>query len=556
MAPTDFDNKAADIITYVGVPLAVLGLVPILYNFLATLITLYKVKRKLRLNHVATTTTRSDIVNRVIEVEFPRYAVTPKRCIAPASRKLSARQSRIDGGSWTIFEWEKQEVGGKIQRIQYPTQIRQPQVEVDFAELVAYLHSLGAIPDEQGWKRLRSSGLWMPKGLSLMNSPDGSQKALVIASLDDSDGNLSLAATPNWSPNWIPKGSSFQPPNVVRLVPRTAGGPVITAGEVIVASECSQETADSKSPEELRKKKPDSREVPLDSPQKKSDGDDSKAAIVCEISTGGLSNAHWQASNSPTSTASHHVLDIEHLRTRDESLDGSWFASAATAYRTTSKTILWGYTIPDEILSFAKRATVPCGVLVLLGIADDSETPDWATRYDAQDAEGEHFFDRIAERRLAARAEASMSPNQRRAAAMHEQVRLEDQSRATRTHEALQSPRWDATRVAEHALRWLKPHDHRGRPVSLEDTAGSILHSMVLDREFSSSICAMLDLWKAWVDKEGMKGSDLAYLQEAPEVFAQASLLVTLVKDSVTGSQQMLVDLQACVRTWKTVRLG
>ena len=139
---------------------------------------------------------------------------------------------------------------------------------------------------------------------------------------------------------------------------------------------------------------------------------------------------------------------------------------------------------------------------------------------------------------------------------VHEQVRLEDQSRATRTQEALQSPRWDATRVAENTLRWLKPHDYRGRPVSLEYTAGSILHRMVLDREFSSSICAVLDLWKAWVYNGGMRGSDLACLQEAPEVFAQASLLVALLKDAATGSQQMLVDLQACVRTWKTVRLG
>lgn len=65
MASTDPDNKAADVITYVGVPLAVLGLVPILYNSLATLITLYKIKRKLRINSVAVTTTRGDIVNRV-----------------------------------------------------------------------------------------------------------------------------------------------------------------------------------------------------------------------------------------------------------------------------------------------------------------------------------------------------------------------------------------------------------------------------------------------------------------------------------------------------------
>lgn len=139
---------------------------------------------------------------------------------------------------------------------------------------------------------------------------------------------------------------------------------------------------------------------------------------------------------------------------------------------------------------------------------------------------------------------------------MYEQVRLEDQSRAVRTHEAFQSPRWDASRVAEYSLRWLKNHDHLGGTVSLDDTAGAILHRMVLDRKLSSSVCAALDLWKAWVGNEVMRGSDLAALQEAPEVFAQASLLVALIKDAASGGQQTLVDLQACVRTWKTVRFG
>lgn len=139
---------------------------------------------------------------------------------------------------------------------------------------------------------------------------------------------------------------------------------------------------------------------------------------------------------------------------------------------------------------------------------------------------------------------------------VHDQVRLEDKSRASRTHEALQSPRWDATRIAEHALRWLKNRDYLGGPASLEAIAGAILHRMVLDREFSSSICAVLDPWKAWVDNGGMRGSDLSAMQEAPEMFAQAILLVALVKDAAMGNQQTLVDLQACVRTWKTVRLG
>lgn len=427
MAPADPDNKPADIITYVGVPLTVLGLVPIIYNFLSTLLTLFKIKRKLRLNNVEFKTTRSDIVNRVIEVEFPRYAVTPKSRLAPVSTQLSAQRSKLDGGSWTTFEWEKREVGIKIQRIQYPSQLRQPQVDVDFGELVSYLHSLGAIPDRKGWKRLRSSGLWTPKGLSLMNSPDGSQKALVVASLDDSDGNLSLSATVDWSPAWVPERSSFQPPDVVRLPSPTAKGPVVTAGSAIEAPGCSKKTAGSSSSKDLREQSGDSPEKSLGASKRNANAS-SDGSVVCHLSSCGLSEAHVLTSSPLAPAATHDVQNIEHLRVRDGSTEGVWFASAATAYGATTKTILWSYTIPSDILSFARNATVPCGVLVLLGIASNSETPEWATRRSAHDDEGGLYLDRLAEKRLAAQAEARMSPEQRRATSS-ERKRTEQRQR-------------------------------------------------------------------------------------------------------------------------------
>jgi hypothetical protein len=40
--------SAPDIITYIGVPLAVLGVLPIIYNTISTLATLAKVRRMLR----------------------------------------------------------------------------------------------------------------------------------------------------------------------------------------------------------------------------------------------------------------------------------------------------------------------------------------------------------------------------------------------------------------------------------------------------------------------------------------------------------------------------
>ncbi len=66
--------SAPDVITYIGVPLAVLGVLPIIYNTVITLVTLAKVRRMLRHGRLAGNA-RGDVVNHVIEVELPRYTM-------------------------------------------------------------------------------------------------------------------------------------------------------------------------------------------------------------------------------------------------------------------------------------------------------------------------------------------------------------------------------------------------------------------------------------------------------------------------------------------------
>lgn len=140
------DNRTSpsDIITYVGVPLAVLGVLPILYNTAVTLAALSRIKRMLRRGQLRALT-RSDVVNRVIEVELPRYAVTPLDRFEQRGEywTLSRCPSGIPGGSWTTFNWRANATGVRTQRVEYADQLRQPQVEVAFCELVSYLLDLG-----------------------------------------------------------------------------------------------------------------------------------------------------------------------------------------------------------------------------------------------------------------------------------------------------------------------------------------------------------------------------------------------------------------------------
>ncbi|KAI0129562.1 hypothetical protein BJ170DRAFT_719522 [Xylariales sp. AK1849] len=564
MSASDSGYSATDIITYIGVPLAVLGVLPILYNTVATLAALSKIKRMLRHSKL-TALTRSDVVNRVIEVELPRYAVTPWDRFSQRADywQLSREPSLIPGGSWTTFNWKTNTIGLKTQRVEYADQLRQPQVEIAFDELVSYLLDLGAIPDAHGWKLLRSTGLWTPMGCSLMRSPGG-HKALSIAPLDDSDGHLSLAV--NWSSSWTTRDFSSLPPYWIRLPPLPPARPG-TAGSG--KGSTSQEITDAAGTEEPKRKDSLPKES-LDSIQKQAHAN-SNAAIICQISVDGLVTALSQETNIVNAASTPQNLYIEHLRTRSGKLDGVWFSSAVTAYGTTSQTVLWNYKIPDEILNFSRRDTVPCGVLALLGVVDESQTPEWATHYDKGLEAHELFSRRSTESRIAKQAEDKLPHDQRQIAIGHrmqremhqrmqdmrDSIRIDSQRREARAFEALQSPKWDAKLVAEHNLRWLKNRRNIDDSAVLKDEVGTLLHRMVLDGEFASSICKMLDLWKAWADNGGMRKSDYAEVEVAQETFAQASLLVAMIKDTTTALEGTLaIDLQECMRIWRTVRLG
>lgn len=152
---------------------------------------------------------------------------------------------------------------------------------------------------------------------------------------------------------------------------------------------------------------------------------------------------------------------------------------------------------------------------------------------------------------------------------VNDKMRLVNQRKETRNSEALQSPRWDAKLVAEHSLRWLQARGHGGHTaggadadaaataVSLKDAVGMLLHRMVLDGLFASSVCRTLDLWKAWADNGGMRKSDHAALLDAREAFAHASLLVAVIRDTTVAHEGTLsTDLQDCMSLWRTVRLG
>lgn len=140
---------------------------------------------------------------------------------------------------------------------------------------------------------------------------------------------------------------------------------------------------------------------------------------------------------------------------------------------------------------------------------------------------------------------------------VRDQMRLTNQRRETRQTEALNSPKWDAKLVAQHSLTWLKDRDEVPASLKVKDAVGELLHRMVLDGEFTTAVCRMLDLWKSWAEIGGMKKADFHVLQDETATFAQATLLIAMINDTSTALEGTLsTDLQDCLRMWKRVRLG
>ncbi|KAK3401609.1 hypothetical protein B0T20DRAFT_402167 [Sordaria brevicollis] len=602
VVPSSGSPSATDIITYIGIPLAVLGVLPILYNTTLTLFTRSKIHRLLRLSRL-TGLTRSDIINRVIEVDLPRYAVKPFDRFLNRDEywSVSEHQSTIPGGSWTTFNWRTNTIGLTTQRVEYADQLRQPQVEVSFDELVAYLLDLGAVPDPQGWRLLRATGLWTPVGSALMVAPGrgteddddgdegkGGEKVLSVGPLEGADGHLSLRV--RWKEEWTVRGWRDLPPYWVRLPAplilreETEGGETGSVRKLVSLDDVGQEEG---------------------MPGPKDNTSSDYGPITCHITSSGLTTALTHE-DQIQSTINLDGLPIDHLRIRQSSSlypssssssspssdNGIWFASAATALGTTSQTILWSYRIPDDIISFCRKDSVPCGILVLLGVVDDSATPEWASKdEDAVMQNLERFARRSKEQRDAMMAEAKMPAGpekdrrvrerlaregQERLQDMRDKLRHESQRKETRLMEAFQSPKWSADLVAKHFLIWLKDNNgsafksftvHQSH--TLKDVAGMVLHKTVLDVPFALAVFAKLRLWKTWADNGGMRRSDMEALQgdNAEDgkmqlfAFAYAAVLVALIwgASSMDGGMEgsaLSMDLQECLRLWRVVRLG
>ena len=357
--------SATDVITYIGVPLAVLGVLPILYTFVLAIFSRRRIRSLLiHHGHKPMRSTRkndgfmirSSPMTNLIEVELPRYTIAPlerqderywrtaddgyegheehHRLLDRSQTTLSMiEEGRVSGylrgGSWRAFNWKKLIVGRRLYRIQYEDELREPPAEMDFADLVLFLLDWGAMPDSMGWEKLKTGGLWTPAGTVLLRRPvEDDEKSgdwvLRTNMPDESDGILSL--TIRW-PRFDDKvaetrGAESLPPGWGRLLqPQPL--------------------------QEQEKTNPERRDLPARIEELKSSN---KYAIGCNsirfsASDNTIRTLRWEQHETETGFIS------EPFHSAIVPSTGAWFSSAVAALLShDGASSLWNFTVPNDDL--------------------------------------------------------------------------------------------------------------------------------------------------------------------------------------------------------------
>lgn len=531
---------ASDVITYIGVPLAVVGVMPVMYTCSSAIVTQYKVLKAVKKNDQEVAT-RMGLLSGVVEVDFPRYTIHPLPRHDALYWKHTSNPSVLKGGSWTVFQWQRVTTGKATYRIQHSDELRQPQAEILLSDLVTFLLDRGATPHAHGLQLLRIMGLQTPPGTALLMC--GNRPVLAVAVPDESEGHLSLRL--HWTDDLRVRSSDCLPPYWVRLYSRKIHGE--EAKYPPVRLYLGTDGLEHAQLEEIVTTKEKQEEK-----QKEMEEEGSSLDLDMEDGT------------------------IDHLRpdSRYPGTASLWFACATVAICGKHQGGLFRFTIPSRILQFCRRDTIPHGVLVLLGMRDETETPLGAERARLrQDTARQRQYHDLAEQGRRATQMMTMAPAERakalgedgmaRLRKMDEDRRQRQLEELDRKAEALNSPRVANRVVAEAAFGWLKDHKHLRLPdqptdeTTLHQIGLSILHSMVFDAKFASSVVRLLDGWIGWVDSV-MNDAHWEAFRDDQVHFCYAAILAHQIAEYTVDGKVLPVarDLDECQRVWRSVYLG
>lgn len=581
----DNGRSPTDIITYIGVPLAVLGVLPILYSFVRAILTQCSIRHTLKRHGLLDSAiTRSSFMSGIVEVELPRCTITPlDRDLDAEYWKLNAYQTTLKGGSWSGFNWNRLVTGRRLYRCQFKDELCAPQAEIDFEELVVFLLGRGAVPDPKGWHMLKTIGLWTPTATALLKPPnDLPGTTPKIAPPDDSEGVLSLQVY--WHTHWDFRDTTSLPPFWMRLEQPKSG-------KVLVDSETKMSLSPGSSTENVNEHADPSTEIERKALAREDTLVAGSSTEQNPLPTSSLLALIEQAKNTLTMSPSDsvrfkidgdavHKLSFEIVgiltgETRDMANVGGengslWFLCAASAINQGQNSGLWNFTTPDQIAVFVRRKSIPGGVMVVLDMLDNKDVPPWASPPPKTQEDPMEIHQRKQEKNDEMRMERLMTPAQaeesrrsrmlRDARRFHQQhvnrMQLQRKYEERRLIEAIQSPRLDNNTVANATLAYLIREKIIPEHYSLQDLAHAVLYLMILDQTHAKLIADILERWALWAQFGGMQSSQLTHLADNKVAFCYASALVAVVLQANSGSNNLSSDMLECMRLWKRVNLG
>ncbi|KAF7874704.1 uncharacterized protein EAF02_008681 [Botrytis sinoallii] len=186
----------AAIITYIGIPLAVLGISPILYNFIIAFFVKLRLKRQLKtVGLVDDTVIRSRFINGVVELELPIYELKCEEgCPSLRARLRWKDLGDIGDASWINFEcgergrqepyFQRCLVGRVTKTFQISSILPLPEVSVSFEHLLRYLlqneRKKGGNIDLNGFGALKTHNLDIPVGTVLVRIATSLEQCLFL----------------------------------------------------------------------------------------------------------------------------------------------------------------------------------------------------------------------------------------------------------------------------------------------------------------------------------------------------------------------------------------
>ncbi|MCJ1402708.1 hypothetical protein MMC11_005929 [Xylographa trunciseda] len=227
--------SATDVITYVGVPLAVVGVLPILWTAIKTFILSYQIRKKLAQNLTAidlrnSVCTNTDVLSGQVSVKYQHTRLWPLQSQNKQYsqlRPLSSR-SRLRGGSWTILNWsitQADELDEALRKyvLTPGDRLRQPAARVDFTALIRYLMDIGAVVYPAGLEKLKVEEQRIVSGTDLLRALNG-MPVLVTTGRDDDEDNEILSLRLGWEgvrvlAEDLPNDKIRVPPNWIRIGP-------------------------------------------------------------------------------------------------------------------------------------------------------------------------------------------------------------------------------------------------------------------------------------------------------------------------------------------------